>query len=213
MAKNRYASSLSRWLRTSRIRRRKNISSMCASMPGSTTSAQVWCSALSEVKAASNPHAVSGAPAYGLMQLVPTSGGREAYRRARIRTSHRLQPNLLDPENNIELGAAYLSVLTYDQLDKVADRTSRDYCVISAYNTGPSNVMRAFTDAKGKQRFEEGFQRINRLSPPEVFQTLREKLPYEETRGYLPTVNTNRKRYYSIDKTVVAGDSNQPTEP
>lgn len=157
-----------------------------------------------------NPHAVSGAPAYGLMQLVPTSGGREAYRRAKKQDVAPSTDYLFDPENNIELGAAYLSVLTYDQLGRVEDRTARDYCVISAYNTGPSNVMRAFTDAKGKQRFEQGFQRINSLSPAQVFQTLREKLPYEETRNYLPTVNTNRKRYYSIDKTIVADDNKPP---
>jgi len=153
-----------------------------------------------------NPHAVSGAPAYGLMQLVPTSGGREAYRRAKNQDIVPSTDYLFDAENNIELGAAYLSVLTFDQLDGVEDRTSRDYCVISAYNTGPSNVMRAFTDAKGKQRFEAGLQRINSLSPSQVFQTLHEKLPYEETRNYLPTVNTNRKRYYSVDKTVIADD-------
>lgn len=160
-----------------------------------------------------NPHAVSGAPAYGLMQLVPTSGGREAYRRAKNQDVAPSKEYLFEPENNIELGAAYLSVLTYDQLKKIDDRTSRDYCVISAYNTGPSNVMRAFTDTKGKQRFEDGFQRINSLSPAEVFQTMREKLPYEETRGYLSTVNNNRKRYYSIDKTIVAGDNNPPSAP
>lgn len=157
-----------------------------------------------------NPLAVSSAPAYGLMQLVPTSGGREAYRRARNQDSPPSREYLLDAENNIELGSAYLSVLTYEQLDGVDDRMSRDYCVISAYNTGPSNVMRAFTDAKGKQRFTEGLQHINSLSPSQVFQTLREKLPYEETRGYLPTVNTNRKRYYSLDKTVASGDTKTP---
>ena len=155
-----------------------------------------------------NPHAVSGAPAYGLMQLVPTSGGRDAYRRAKQEDIAPSREYLFDPENNIELGTAYLSVLTFEQLKGVEDRTSRDYCVISAYNTGPSNVMRAFTTAKGKQRFQDGFARINSLSPSQVFQTLREKLPYEETRHYLPTVNTNRKRYYSLDKTVMLQDIN-----
>jgi membrane-bound lytic murein transglycosylase C len=160
-----------------------------------------------------NPHAVSGAPAYGLMQLVPSSGGREAYRRAKNQDVEPSKDYLFDAENNIELGAAYLSVLTYDQLDGISDLTSRDYCVISAYNTGPSNVMRAFTDAKGKQRLENGLQRINSLSPSQVFQSLREKLPYEETRNYLPTVNTNRKRYYSLDKTVILDDSNRTSNP
>jgi membrane-bound lytic murein transglycosylase C len=149
-----------------------------------------------------NPHAVSGAPAYGLMQLVPTSGGREAYRRAKNEDKVPSTDYLFDPENNIELGTAYLSVLIYEQLDQVQDRTAREYCVISAYNTGPSNVMRAFTDAKGKQRFPDGFQRINSMSPSQVFQQLKANLPYEETRNYLPTVNTNRKRYYSVDKTI-----------
>jgi membrane-bound lytic murein transglycosylase C len=160
-----------------------------------------------------NPLAVSGAPAYGLMQLVPSSGGREAYRRAKNQDIAPSKDYLFDAENNIELGAAYLSVLTYDQLDGVDDRASRDYCVISAYNTGPSNVMRAFTDAKGKQRFADGLQRINSLSPSQVFQTLHEKLPYEETRNYLPTVNTNRKRYYSVDKTVMVDEKSLPSSP
>jgi membrane-bound lytic murein transglycosylase C len=153
-----------------------------------------------------NPLAVSGAPAYGLMQLVPTSGGREAYRRAKNQDTAPSPDYLFDAENNIELGAAYLSVLTYDQLDGVGDRASRDYCVIAAYNTGPSNVLRAFTDAKGKQRYADGLQHINSLSPSQVYRTLVERLPYAETRGYLPTVNTNRKRYYSVDKTIAANN-------
>ncbi|MFZ5524175.1 MAG: murein transglycosylase domain-containing protein [Pseudomonadota bacterium] len=160
-----------------------------------------------------NPLAVSGAPAYGLMQLVPTSGGREAYRRARNQDLAPSKDYLLDAENNIELGTAYLSVLTYEQLDGVEDRMSRDYCVISAYNTGPSNVMRAFTDAKGRQRFQDGLQRINSLNPAQVFQTLRNNLPYEETRNYLPTVNTNRKRYYSLDKTVASDNTSKSSSP
>ena len=135
-----------------------------------------------------------------------TSDGREAYRRTKNQDVAPPKDYLFEPENNIELGATYLSVLTYDQLDEVTNRTARDYCVISAYNTGPSNVMRAFTNAKGKRRFEDGFARINSLSPSQVSQTLHDKLPYEETRNYLPTVNTNRKRYYSLDKTVMVDD-------
>lgn len=156
-----------------------------------------------------NPHAVSSAPAYGLMQLVPTSGGREAYRRAKNEDLSPSKDYLFDAENNIELGTAYLSVLLYDQLQGVEDRMSRDYCVISAYNTGPSNVMRAFTEIKGKQRLKDGVAQINSLTPAQVFQELREKLPYAETRNYLPTVNNNRKRYYSLDKTIVENSEKQ----
>ena len=76
-----------------------------------------------------------------------------------------------------------------------------------------ANSTSAFTDAKGKQRFEDGLQRINSLSPAQVFQTLHEKLPYAETRNYLPSVNTNRKRYYSLDKTVMADDTTTSSAP
>jgi len=37
--------------------------------------------------------------------------------------------------------------------------------------------------------------------------------PYEETRNRLPAINTNRKRYFSIDKTIVTGDNNPQSAP
>src|SRR5882672_6012411 len=64
-----------------------------------------------------NPFAVSSAPAYGLMQLVPTSGGREATRRARGSDGIPTKEELFDANNNIELGTAYLSVLLFNQLE------------------------------------------------------------------------------------------------
>jgi membrane-bound lytic murein transglycosylase C len=117
---------------------------------------------------------------------------------------------LFGAENNIKPGAACPGILAYEQLDGVDARMSRDYCVISAYNTGSSYVMKTFSGEKDKQLFEDGLQRINSLDPSQVFQTLHEKLAYEETGNYLSTVNTNRKRYYSVDKTVVA-DNNKPS--
>ena len=78
------------------------------------------------------------------MQLVPTSGGRDAYRKAKGEDKAPSRDYLFNPENNIELGAAYLNVLTYSQLDNVTDLVSREYCVISAYNTGAGNVFKTF---------------------------------------------------------------------
>ena len=92
-----------------------------------------------------NPYAVSSAPAYGLMQLVPTSGGREAYRKAKGQDVAPSRDYLFDPANNVELGTAYLNVLMFNQLEAVEHNVSREYCVIAAYNTGPSNVFRTFS--------------------------------------------------------------------
>lgn len=137
-----------------------------------------------------NPFAVSSAPAYGLMQLVPGSGGREAYRRAKGQDETPSKQYLFDAENNIELGAAYLNVLSYSQLEPVANPVSREYCVISAYNTGPGNVLRTFSKDK-----VVAVNAINSLSPSAVYQKLRSHLPYEETRQYLYKVVNYRKQF------------------
>ena len=139
-----------------------------------------------------NPYAVSSAPAYGLMQLVPTSGGREAYRRAKGQDVAPSRDYLFDPENNVELGTAYLNVLTFNRLEQVAHQVSREYCVISAYNTGPNNVLRTFSRDR-----VAAVNQINGLQPAAVYNQLRANLPYEETRQYLERVTTYRKAFVS----------------
>jgi membrane-bound lytic murein transglycosylase C len=148
--------------------------------------------AVIKVESNFNPFAVSSAPAYGMMQLVPTSGGREAYRRARGIDEPPSRDFLFDAENNIELGTAYLSVLSVSQLDKVTSPVSREYCVIAAYNTGPGNVTKAF--AKDRTA---AWNAINGMQPPEVYERLRTKLPYEETRQYVVKVVQSRKQFVS----------------
>ena len=97
---------------------------------------------------------------------------------------------LFRSENNVELGVAYLNVLAYIQLEHIDNVVSREYCVISAYNTGPRNVFKAFSaDAVA------AVQRINSLQPPAVYDQLRAHLPYQETRDYLAKVVTFRKQF------------------
>jgi membrane-bound lytic murein transglycosylase C len=139
-----------------------------------------------------NPYAVSSAPAYGLMQLVPTSGGRDAYRRAKGKDAVPSRDYLFDPANNVELGTAYLNVLMFDQLDEVAHNVSREYCVIAAYNTGPGNVLRTFSRDR-----VAAVNQINGLQPAGVYDQLRQNLPYQETRHYLQKVTGYRKSFVS----------------
>jgi len=139
-----------------------------------------------------NPYAVSSAPAYGLMQLVPTSGGREAYRKAKGQDVAPSRDYLFDPTNNVELGTAYLNVLMFNQLEAVDHNVSREYCVIAAYNTGPSNVFRTFSRDR-----TTAVNQINSLQPAGVYDQLRQSLPYEETRRYLEKVTGYRKAFIS----------------
>ena len=139
-----------------------------------------------------NPFAVSGAPAYGLMQLVPTSGGREAYRRAKGSDTTPSREYLFNADNNIELGAALLNVLLYKQFEDVDNSVSREYCAISAYNTGLRNVLRTFS-----KDMVAAINQINSLEPPAVYEKLRQSLPYQETRDYLVKVTSFRKQFVS----------------
>ncbi|MCG3774491.1 MAG: Membrane-bound lytic murein transglycosylase C [Nitrospira sp.] len=139
-----------------------------------------------------NPYAVSSAPAYGLMQLVPTSGGREAYRKAKGQDVIPSRDYLFDPENNVELGTAFLNVLMFNQLEAVDHNVSREYCVIAAYNTGAGNVFRTFSRDR-----TTAVNQINSLQPAGVYDQLRKNLPYEETRSYLEKVTGYRKSFIS----------------
>jgi len=137
-----------------------------------------------------NPFAVSGAPAYGLMQLVPTSGGREALKRVQGVDQTPTPEYLFDPEHNIELGAAYLGELNDEEFRAVNRQDSRDYCVIAAYNTGARNVTRTFAMDR-RQALDD----INALEAPALFEQLRARLPFEETRQYVMRVAGYRKQF------------------
>jgi membrane-bound lytic murein transglycosylase C len=155
--------------------------------------------AIIKIESSFNPYAVSSAPAYGMMQLVPVSGGREAYRKARGEDVIPTKDFLFDADNNIELGAAYLGVLLYDSpLRDIRNPVSREYCAIAAYNTGPGNVYRAFSQSSPKARQGDALERINAMRPDEVYNALRTKLPYEETRAYIVSATEAKKRYAAM---------------
>ncbi|MFQ5937028.1 MAG: transglycosylase SLT domain-containing protein, partial [Acidiferrobacterales bacterium] len=140
-----------------------------------------------------NPFAVSAAPAYGLMQLVPASGGREAYKFIKGVDKIPNRDYLFDAENNIELGTAYLSIINHRFLAAVQDPTSREYCTIAAYNGGAGNVLRVFSSDR-----KRAVDIINTMSPPAVYRKLRDHLPREETRRYLVKVLDARKAFVNI---------------
>lgn len=155
--------------------------------------------AIIKIESSFNPYAVSSAPAYGLMQLVPNSGGREAYRKAKGLDKSPTKEYLFNAENNIELGSTYLGVLLNDSpLSQIADPVSREYCAIAAYNTGPSNVYRAFSSSPANSRQENALSQINSLRPDEVYETLRRRLPYAETRGYIVKALAAKKLYTAM---------------
>jgi membrane-bound lytic murein transglycosylase C len=159
--------------------------------------------AVIETESAFNPRATSPAPAYGLMQLVPTSGGQDSYHFVH---GVRRVPGpefLYDPANNIRLGAGYLRLLDSSHLKDITEPQSRAYGMIAAYNTGSGNLARAFQTTN----MRTAAQAINRMSAEAVYEHLRAQLPYEETRRYLVKVTEAQRRYLAWDGTPVAARS------
>ena len=83
-----------------------------------------------------NPYAVSDAPAFGLMQIVPQTAGLDVNRFLNNVASIPSRGFLFSPENNIQYGTAYLHLLEKRYLNDIRAPLSREYCVIAAYNTG-----------------------------------------------------------------------------
>lgn len=150
--------------------------------------------AITQTESSFNPAATSHIPAFGLMQIVPRSAGLDVAQKIYQKQQAPTATQLYQPDFNIEYGAGYLSILWYDYFDDVSDLLSRKYCVIAAYNTGAGNVARAF-NLHGERSLKKAVKEINQLTPEQVYQTLQQKLPYDETKHYLKKVTLLDNRY------------------
>ncbi|BBD08305.1 murein transglycosylase domain-containing protein [Desulfovibrio ferrophilus] len=137
-----------------------------------------------------NPFAASSAPAFGLMQIVPRSAGAEVSKYLTGKSGKPDKQFLFQPENNILYGTAYLHLLDTRHLNKVTDPISREYCMIAAYNGGSGTVLRSFD--KDRTR---AVARINALTPKQVYEHLRTRVPFAETRRYLDKVVNSKKLF------------------
>jgi hypothetical protein len=150
--------------------------------------------AMIHTESAFNPRASSRASAYGLMQLVPHTAGKEAYLRVYGQPRELTPEYLYDPDNNIELGAAYFTILRDGYLASIDDPTSRTYCAVAAYHAGPSSVGKAFIS---KPSIKQAAPVINSLKPSDVYKRLVEALPAIASRNYVRKVITRAGKYRS----------------
>ncbi|MEO1656416.1 MAG: transglycosylase SLT domain-containing protein [Pseudomonadota bacterium] len=151
----------------------------------------VW--SVMETESAFRPRAKSSVPAFGLMQLVPWSGGRDAYRYVHKEDKIVSEEYLYQPNENIELGTAYLRLVFNNYLRWITDERTRLWATIAAYNTGSGNVRKAF----GRNR-SEAERVVNAMSPSEAFDHMERNLPYAETRSYIVKVRDKSAKYGSI---------------
>jgi membrane-bound lytic murein transglycosylase C len=148
--------------------------------------------AITETESDFNPKATSHIPAYGLMQLVPSSGARDAYQYVYDKDKFLGKRYLYNSDNNIELGCAYLAKIRYNYFKRIKDDEKAYMCSVAAYNTGIGNVAKALT---GKGIINPATDEANSMSSGKLYKTLRKDLKHKEARDYLERVWTRKNKY------------------
>lgn len=143
-----------------------------------------------ETESSFNPYAVSPANAYGLMQVVPATAGKDVYNLVKKKSGQPTKAVLFSPAKNIDIGSAYLYILQNRYLAKVNNKVSQEYAMISAYNGGTGNVLKTFDSNRTR-----AMQKINQTSASTIYQKLRYDHPRAESRKYLEKVTKAKANY------------------
>jgi len=148
--------------------------------------------AIAETESAFNPKAKSHVPAYGLMQLVPKTGARDAYQWIYKKDKFISGRYLYKPRNNVELGCAYLSMIRHHYFSAIRDDELAYICAIPAYNTGVGNVSKALIN---KTNIREASKKANKMNKDELYDKLYSDLSSKEAKNYLKKVWTRKENY------------------
>jgi len=139
-----------------------------------------------------NPMARSHIPAYGLMQIVPASGGLDAYQFIFNKKKKPTPKQLYQPDFNIRMGVAYIDKIKNVYFKNVENEMSAYLMTVAAYNTGIGNVSKAFT---GRTSIAPATKKANTMSPKQVHRQLMDHLTYEEPKKYVERVFGRSKMY------------------
>ncbi|WP_150316494.1 membrane-bound lytic murein transglycosylase EmtA, partial [Enterobacter hormaechei] len=127
--------------------------------------------AIIAIESGGNPSVVSKSGAVGLMQLKPSTSGRDVYQRM----GWRGQPSvseLKNPERTISMGAAYLSILENGPLAGIKDPQVMRYAVVVSYANGAGALLRTFSSNR-----QDAIDEINDLDADEFFEHVAKKHP------------------------------------
>lgn len=150
--------------------------------------------AIMHTESSFDPQAVSRANALGLMQVVPATAGGEVHAYLNGAPGLPSASTLFDPATNINYGTTYLYLLGTRHLGGIKDQRSRMYCVIAAYNGGPTAIYKTF--GNGDRRL--AIEIINSMTPEQVHKRLISGLPSKETREYVVKVLASLEKFSAL---------------
>lgn len=154
-------------------------------MPISEQAGKAWgvsprlITAIIAVESGGNPTLVSKSNAVGLMQLKASTAGREVYRymgwKGQPSTSE-----LKNPERNISMGTAYLSILEHGILKGIDDPEVMQYALVVSYVNGAGALLRTFSSDR-----KEAIQEINDMDKDEFFEHVVKNHPSAQAPRYI----------------------------
>ncbi|MEQ1962081.1 transglycosylase SLT domain-containing protein [Xenorhabdus khoisanae] len=135
--------------------------------------------AIIQVESGFRPEVVSKSNAVGLMQIKATTAGRDAYR-MKGKSGQPTVRELKDPETNIDLGTAYISILKKQHLEGISNPETLYYATIVAYVNGAGALLRTFDSNR-----TVAINKINRMTPDQFYQYVQNNHPAPQAPRYL----------------------------
>ena len=151
--------------------------------------------AIIETESSFNPLARSRSNALGLMQIKANTAGRDYFS---IISGYQHTPTsayLYNPENNVEVGAGYLSILADRYLAGIYHPQKLEYAIISSYNGGAGNLFKSLAATGGKRA---AIDRINAMTVEEFYWFLTNRHIRLESRNYVKKVTARMKKYTDL---------------
>ncbi|MBJ8710671.1 membrane-bound lytic murein transglycosylase EmtA [Citrobacter koseri] len=154
-------------------------------MPISEKAGEAWgvsprlITAIIAIESGGNPTVVSKSGAVGLMQLKASTSGRDVYRHMGW-SGEPSTSELKNPERNISMGTAYLSILEHGSLAGINDPQVMQYALVVSYANGAGALLRTFSSDRKK-----AIEKINDLSADEFFELVAKNHPAPQAPRYI----------------------------
>lgn len=154
-------------------------------MPISEKAGEAWgvsprlITAIIAIESGGNPTVVSKSGAVGLMQLKASTSGRDVYRHMGW-SGEPSTSELKNPERNISMGTAYLSILEHGSLAGINDPQVMQYALVVSYANGAGALLRTFSSDRKK-----AIEKINDLSADEFFEHVAKNHPAPQAPRYI----------------------------
>lgn len=126
-----------------------------------------------------NPTLVSKSNAVGLMQLKASTAGREVYRYMGW-SGQPSTSELKNPERNISMGTAYLSIMEHGVLKGIKDPEVMQYALVVSYVNGAGALLRTFSSDR-----KEAIEEINGMDKDEFFEHVAKNHPAPQAPRYI----------------------------